>query len=399
MNNKLVPGSVLGGALLISGSCIGAGMLGLPVLLGLCGFLPSLFLLFGSFVFMTFTGLLVVEVNGWFKKRVNFITMVETSFGNGGRVLTWILYLCLFYSLLVAYFAGGGKILANFLPFNIGADTASIFMVIVLSIVVYFGTKPVDLLNRIFVFGLIISYLGMIFLGLSKIKGSLFLHVNMKYFLVPIPVLITSFGFHNMIPSLTAYMKGDLKRTKYAILIGCLVSLIIYFFWILFIVGFVPVDGKYGLLNSYLEGNEATIALKHILNSKIVVNFASFFALFAIITSILAQSLGLSHFLADGVKVKPTRKNSVYFVMFSTLPPLIFSLVYPKIFFTALGFAGAYFAVILFGIFPALMVWMGRYYKKETSPYRVKGGKISLMLVLLFSFVIIFSQMYSSFVK
>ncbi|NGX44712.1 MAG: hypothetical protein K1060chlam3_00887, partial [Candidatus Anoxychlamydiales bacterium] len=39
---KFQPGSVLGGMLLIAGSCIGAGMLGLPVLLGLTGFFPSI---------------------------------------------------------------------------------------------------------------------------------------------------------------------------------------------------------------------------------------------------------------------------------------------------------------------------------------------------------------------
>ena len=39
-------GSVIGGILLIAGSCIGAGMLGLPILTGLVGFFPSL-ILFG----------------------------------------------------------------------------------------------------------------------------------------------------------------------------------------------------------------------------------------------------------------------------------------------------------------------------------------------------------------
>ena len=44
MNEK--SGSVLGGMLLIAGSCIGAGMLGLPILTGLSGLMPSLFMFF-----------------------------------------------------------------------------------------------------------------------------------------------------------------------------------------------------------------------------------------------------------------------------------------------------------------------------------------------------------------
>ncbi len=38
--------NLLGGILLIAGCCIGAGMLGLPVLSALAGFTPSLFMFF-----------------------------------------------------------------------------------------------------------------------------------------------------------------------------------------------------------------------------------------------------------------------------------------------------------------------------------------------------------------
>ena len=92
-DKNLLPGSVLGGALLIAGSCIGAGMLGLPVLLGISGFLPSIILLLIAFTFMTYTGLLLIEINGWFYERVNIISMTEKSFGTFGRFSSWILYL------------------------------------------------------------------------------------------------------------------------------------------------------------------------------------------------------------------------------------------------------------------------------------------------------------------
>ena len=398
-DKNLLPGSVLGGALLIAGSCIGAGMLGLPVLLGISGFLPSIILLLIAFTFMTYTGLLLIEINGWFYERVNIISMTEKSFGTFGRFSSWILYLFLFYSLLVAYTVSSGQIISSFFPFEISKNLLMIIFVIFFSIIIYFGTKPVDLLNRLLMIGLIITYLGMIFLGLPKIKSSLLLHVNFKYFLLPIPVLITSFGFHNMIPSLTTYMKGDLKRTKYSILIGSFIALAIYLFWIIFVIGVVPVDGKYGLMNAFIEGNEATFPLKNILKSSLVIKFSSWFAFFAIVTSYIAQGLGLTHFIADGIKVKPNYKNNIYLVLLAILPPTIFAFLFPSIFFSALGFAGAYCAVILFGIYPALMAYKGRYINKESSSYHVKGGKISLILVLAFSFVIIISQIINSFYK
>jgi len=393
---KLAPGSITGGMLLIAGCCIGAGMLGLPVLLGLCGFLPSIILLFVSWSFMTYTGLLLIEINGWFYEQVNIISMIHKSIGNFGKIISWFLYLFLFYSLLVAYISGSGKIFSSFLPF-ISEYLASIFFVIIFGLLIYFGTKLVDVSNRILMIGLIISYFAMILFGIAKVKSSLFLHINMKYFLLPMAVLITSFGFHNMIPSLVAYMKGDLKRTRFAIIGGSLIALFIYFFWVLFVLGVVPVEGKYGFYNAFLNGNEATIPLKNILKSNIVSNLAGLFAFFAIITSFLTQSLGLMHFIADGLKVKINYKNNVWLAVLAILPPLVFSLSYPNLFFKALGFAGAYCAVILFGIFPATMVWIGRYIKKETSNYHVSGGKFSLILVIVFSFVIILSQLFASF--
>ncbi|MBN2479873.1 MAG: tyrosine transporter [Parachlamydiales bacterium] len=396
-DQKLLPGSILGGILLIAGSCIGAGMLGLPVLLGLCGFIPSLFLIFFSFIFMTFTGLLLIEINGWFYERVNIISMVEKSLGKTAKIFSWFLYLFLFYSLLVAYITQSGTLFSSFLPFSLSPSYASIFFVIIFGVLVYFGTRPVDFFNRILMFGLIAAYLGMILLGIFKIKGSLYLHVDMKYFLLPLAVLITSFGFHNMIPSLTAYMKGDLKRTRISIIGGSLLALVIYLIWTIFILGIVPVEGKSGLMNAFNMGKEATIPLRNILKSGVVVNFASWFAFFAIVTSFLAQSLGLMHFIADGLKVKLTHKNNLWLILLALLPPTVFAFSYPNVFFKALGFAGAYSAVILFGIFPALMVWIGRYFRKETSSYHVKGGKISLILICIFSVVIILSQLFSSF--
>lgn len=396
-DSNLRPGSVIGGMLLIAGCCIGAGMLGLPILLGLCGFGPSIILLLVAWLFMTYTGLLLIEVNGWFYEQVNIISMVEKSIGHIGKYLSWLLYLFLFYSLLVAYISASGKLFSSFMPFSISENFSSIFFVIIFGIAAFLGTRFVDISNRFLMVGLIVTYLVMIFLGIGKVDFSLLTHVNFKFFLLPLAILITSFGYHNMIPTLTAYMKGDLKRTKMAIVGGSLMALIVYFFWIFLVLGIVPVGGENGLYDAYVNGREATISLRNILQTNFVTTFATWFAFFAVVTSFLAQTLGLMHFIADGLKVKCDYKNSLWLIALSLLPPTVFSLSYPNLFFKALGFAGAYCAVILFGIFPALMVWIGRYIKKETSNYHVRGGKLSLILVLLFSFVIILTQLVASF--
>ncbi len=47
-------------------------------------------------------------------------------------------------------------------------------------------------------------------------------------------------------------------------------------------------------------------------------------------------------------------------------PSADLSVIYPQLFFKALNFAGGICAVILFGLLPVAMVWIGRY-RKETA--------------------------------
>ena len=69
------------------------------------------------------------------------------------------------------------------------------------------------------------------------------------------------------------------------------------------------------------------------------------------------------------------------------------AVTYPKIFLQALNYAGAFGAVILFGIIPALMVWTGRYRKKLTEKPLVPGGRVVLVLVILFASAVFLLQL------
>ena len=114
-SDRLTPGSLVGGMLLVAGNCIGAGMLALPIVMGLAGFLPSLSMLIAAWIFMTFTGCLLVEINGWFYGQVNFLSMAKEALGRTGYLVAWMFYPILFYSILVAYVAAGGSIFSAIL--------------------------------------------------------------------------------------------------------------------------------------------------------------------------------------------------------------------------------------------------------------------------------------------
>ncbi len=387
-------GSVLGGMLLIAGGCIGAGMLGLPVLTGMAGFLPSLVMFCVACFFMTVTSLLLVEVGQWFDKRTNFISMVTRMLGPLGRIACWLLYLFLFYALLVAYIAGSGNHVASFSGGAIPIWCGSLFFVILFGSIAYFGTRIVDLTNRFLMVLKISAFFFLLVLGMSYLEISKLEYTNVKYSFFSLPILIISFGFQNMIPTLNAYLGGDTKRVKQSILAGASFTLFIYFLWMVLALGVLPIGGEYGILNSYLSGIDAAQALAENLHNPLIRTASTLMAFFAILTSFLVQTLTLVHFLSDGLNVQSGRRENVWVCLLTLIPPLVFAILDPTVFYAALGFAGGICAVILFGILPVMMVWRGRYSFEyhHTSPYEVFGKRGLLFSLFFIALFIVFYQ-------
>jgi tyrosine-specific transport protein len=351
--------------------------------------------------FMTLTGLLMVEVNSSFTERVNIVSMAERSFGRFGKTVSWVLYLFLFYSLLVAYISGSGSLSSSYflaifswhLPNWVGA----LFFTAVFGLLAYQGTRTVDHWNRFFMLGKILTYIGMIILGFHYINPQMLLHVQPAYAFFSLPVLVIAFGYHNMIPTLMTYMQNDARRVRQTILGGSIFALVIYIVWEIVVLGIVPVKGHWGIIESLQQGRQASDAVAGILGNSWVSNFAEGLAFFALLSSFLAQTLALTHFLADALKVKGEKHESVPLCLLALLPPLIFAIIYPGLFIKALNFAGGFCAVILFGVLPALMAWKIRYVQQHQALYQVMGGKRLLIAIIIIASCIVVFQLASMF--
>jgi len=395
------PGSYVGGLLLVGGSCIGAGMLALPILTGIAGFFPSFIMFICAWAFMKVTALLLLEVSGWFKQGANITTIAEHMLGKFGKVLCGTIYLFLFYSLLIAYISGSGSLGSTYFSVlfasQIPAWSGSLVFAGLCGFVVYLGTQHVDYWNRVLMFGKIFTYLALVFLGARYVQFDKLMRSDPQYALFSLPVLIVSFGYHNMIPTLMSYMKGNIKRVRSVLFSGSLFALVIYLIWEVIVLGIVPVEGEWGLAKSLTLGRQASDAIAGILGVSWVSTFAEGLAFFSLLTSFLAQTLALVHFLTDALKVQRKKHENLSICFLTLFPPLFFSLLYPHLFIKALNFAGGICAVVLFGILPITLAWIGRYYKKQTSSYRVFGGKPLLIIAMLFAFFIFFFQLSQTF--
>lgn len=377
-------GSVLGGVLLIAGSCIGAGMLALPVVTGPGGFLPSLSLFFFAWLFMAITGFLLMEANLTLGYNLSLISLADKTLGPVGRFFTWVLFLFLFYSLGVAYIAASGTILQAIVLDLTGIYWApwigSLLFTLLFGSVLLIGVLQVDYLNRLLMLGLVVTYAVLIFLGSQHVELDYLLRSQWRYAFASLPILVISFGFHNMIPSLAMYLKGDVKRLRLTVLIGSALPLLVYFLWQFVMLGIIPADQ---ILPAMREGEAATSILRLVVGKSWINTVGQSFALFAIITSFLAQSLSLVDFLADGLKVPKVGIGRLLLVLLTLGPPFVLAFYNPSIFVHALNLAGGFSAVILFGVMPALMVWILRYKQKVSLSPLMPAGRVLLTAVLI----------------
>jgi tyrosine-specific transport protein len=376
-------GHVLGGALLIAATSIGVGMLALPIATGPGGFIPSVVIYVLCWAFMLCTGLLMLEVCSWMPEDANLITMASRILGKSGKIICWFVYLFLFETVMIAHLVGGGNITSEILMGKIGIIPATIGYTIVFSPIVYLGAKTVDRINFLIFSGVIITYVLFIIISYTHVDLSRLSYHNWGKIWLAIPILFTSFTYQVIVPTLVTYMKRDFKRVKKAIILGTSIPLTIYLIWQVVILGIIPVEGPNGLIEAGIKGETAVNPLKYFVGNPMVLGIARAFGFFAMTASYIALALAFVDFLADGLKVKKEGFRKLVLCLIVFIPPVLIAMINHNIFLIALGYAGGISCAILFGLYPPLMVWVGRYFKGHTTGKQLPGGKVLLSFLIL----------------
>lgn len=384
-------GSLFGGILLIAGCCIGAGMLGLPIVTARAGFLPTVLYFSLAWLFMVVTGLILAEVNLWCGAGTNLISMSKRTLGGVGEWVTIGLFIFLFDSILVGYISGGGEIIAEFFGERMALWQGGLVLVLLFGYFVYAGTYYADLCNRWLMGGLIVSYLLLVWFGGQAVSGEALTRADWSQAWFIFPPMVISFGYHNLVPTITQYFGGNRKQLRLAIVVGALIPLVIYLLWEAVILGILPM--KQEVVQQALDhGEMVTHVLKKNVGVTGVVQIAECFAFFAIVTSFLGVSLSFVDFLADGLQVKRTPGGNLLLSLLVMVPPYVIAYTYPGLFYRALNYAGGFATVTLFGIIPVLMMR-----KKREEAKGPLSGNLILFCVILFALWIIAMALWNEF--
>ena len=385
-------GKILGSIFLLAGTAIGAAMLALPISTGILGLYPSLCLFLVAWFGLLYSAFLFLEVTLWSEGEINIVSMASEILGPTGRLISWSFYLYLLYALVTAYIAGGGLVVANFLQAigftDISLTVASLGVCLVLGLLVMRGIFIVDMFNRVFMLVLFASLISLITMLSLHIEPSNFKQVGLDFLPSASSVVITSFGFHIVIPSLCTYLKHNVKQLKTVLLIGSSMPLVFYVVWEIVTLGTVPIEGSHGLRQAYEQGIPISSLLQFIgadEQDQTISILSMIFSLLAIFTSFFGVGVSLIDFLKDGLKLSNDLKSQVLCFVLGFIVPLVIALLNPQAFLRGLEYAGAFGVVTLLMILPAVMVWVGRYVKGLSGPYKAPGGKLCLALYILFS--------------
>lgn len=379
-------GSLLSGILLISGTSIGAGMLALPVVTSHAGFLPSLVISSLCWLFMMATGLLFLEVTLWMKDGANVLSMAKRFLGKPGVIFAGISFVFLYYCLMIAYLSGVSPLFGLALETLFNSSLHPLFSYWIfgafLITIVAFGAKMIDRSNFVFMIGLIIAYILLLGMGVNEVHFSFLQRRDWTMTLFAAPTLFSAFGFHNVIPSISTYLRRNRKKLRLSIIIGTMIPFVVYVLWQWLIIGTLPQNV---IAEIESQGTPIGSALEHITQNLWFSTLTNYFAFFAIITSILGVALSMVDFIGDGLGAKRTGLSRLWLTLLVFLPPMLMGANHPALFVTALGIAGGFGEALLNGLLPISLVWMGRYHFHLPGERMVFGGKAMLVLLTLFT--------------
>lgn len=387
---------IFGGMLMILGTCVGAGMLAIPIVSAHESFRLSAALLVVAWFCMTVGAFAVLEVNLWFKPGSNLVSMAEGTLGAWGKMITSLLYLLLMYSLICAYLSSASGVLETFLNSihgDVSRTTSTVITLLVLGSIVYAGMGAVDVANRLFMTVKFLFFILIVIILAPQIQVQKLFEGDFVIRNSAFVVMVTMFGYATILPTLREYLNSDRKALKFIVLLGSLLPFCIFLLWLFIVQGVLPREGAHGLIAMTTSDNSSSqlmLAITKVTDYAWMKYVASVFVSVYVLTSFLSVSISLADFIADGLKKTKQGKDNILIHGLCFLPPLLIVLLKPGIFITALAYAGIW-CIILLIILPLLMLYSGRYKNALSDHHILPGGRwfLSVMIVIATAFLIV----------
>lgn len=383
--------SAFGGAMIIAGTAVGAGMFSIPVVTSGVWFSGSVMLLAYTWLCMLLSGLFILEVALRYPAGASFHTLVRDLLGRRWSVVNGLSIAFVLYILNYAYISAGGSIIAHTFGDGISQKAAGLAFALVVALIVWHSTKAVDRLSTVLIGGMVISFALSIGNLFTQAQPALLFNTAQPdshyapYALAALPYLLTSFGYHGNVPGLVTYYRHQPQPVVRSLVGGTLIALTIYLVWQYVVQGNISREAFRVVI---AEGGNIGSLLKQMgdaSHSGMIVTLLNAFSYMALASSFLGVALGLFDYLADVCRIPGNRGGRALAALLTFAPPALGALLFPNGFLYAIGFAGLA-ATVWAVIVPALLVRASRR-REPAAHYRVPGGKAVIVFVLAFGVI------------
>jgi len=225
----------------LTGTIIGAGILGLPYVFAKSGFLIGLFWLVVLGAVMIFVNLALGEITLRTRGKHQLSGYAEKYLGKWGKRAMFFAMLFGIYSALIAYLVGEGESLSKLIPGEIHPIVFGIMFWLVMTLLLREGLKGLKKIETWGVLAIIAIVFGIFIRFIPSIQTSNLTTFNTTYFILPIGVVMFALLGFTSIPELRQEIKGQEKLFKRAIILGSLIPIALY---IIFSATFIGILGK-----------------------------------------------------------------------------------------------------------------------------------------------------------
>ncbi|MCJ2165027.1 MULTISPECIES: aromatic amino acid transport family protein [unclassified Pseudodesulfovibrio] len=350
-------GKIVTTALIITGNMVGAGILALPINIGPAGILPALSGALAVWVVMTCTGLIIARQPFLAQNRdADLPTFFGAVLGPAGKWLSVGANLVILYGLLTAYLAGVASVAVS--SFDVGIPEWGMMLVYfcIATLLASFGSAVLRRGNALLMgamwllFGLLLVMVVPHFRGIDLRAG------DIMFFSSGLPILVTAFNFHNVVPTLCRVLDHDRRSITIAIWLGSGIGAFMTLLWTVAVILTLPMEAADGvsIIAAFQAGVPATVPLNNLIGSPWFVNASIAFAVVAMTTSYMATGVSLLAFLKDVAGTTIRSRVVIWFMAF--VPPVGIGILFPNIFLKALNIVGGFGVGTLFGILPGLLL-------------------------------------------
>jgi tyrosine-specific transport protein len=383
---------------MIIGVSIGAGILGLPLEIGLSGLWPALIGLVLVWALMLGVGWIYMYKFINSKEEISDYAMLyQKELGNWAKLINSIAYLFTFYCLMIAFISGASSTIVGIIP-SLGKIPYAvkyidvIFFIIATSVIIY-GTEFMSKFNTVLIIFLFSFFFILLILIFPYFNVSYLSYHKWSHIPFEMPILVTAFGYHIVLPIIYKHSKAKNIPKKGLIkilLLGTVIVLFVNILWAIVVLGVLPVTSPSGIsiTSAYKAGVPATVPIARLTQNGSIIFFALMFSLIAIITSYIGVGAGVMSYIKDLTGQYFKRRNRATDILITFSLPLVIVLTYPNLFIKMLNIVGGIGIITSFGILPGIMATK----QKNPTYIRLLG-----VLILIFS-IFIFAVEFSTFI-